>query len=76
MAGAPQDEAEELAGRLLDELGYVGVLALELFEVEGRLLANEFAPRVHNTGHWTIDGAVASGAEVGGVVPFLSRWRA
>jgi 5-(carboxyamino)imidazole ribonucleotide synthase len=58
--GAPQGEAEELAGRLLDELGYVGVLALELFEVEGRLLANEFAPRVHNTGHWTIDGAATS----------------
>jgi 5-(carboxyamino)imidazole ribonucleotide synthase len=57
---APQAEAEELAGRLLDELGYVGVLALELFEVEGRLLANEFAPRVHNTGHWTIDGATTS----------------
>jgi 5-(carboxyamino)imidazole ribonucleotide synthase len=36
------------------------VLALELFEVGGRLLANEFAPRVHNTGHWTIDGAVTS----------------
>jgi 5-(carboxyamino)imidazole ribonucleotide synthase len=57
---APQAEAEELAQRLLDELGYIGVLALELFEVEGRLLANEFAPRVHNTGHWTIDGAVTS----------------
>ena len=36
------------------------MLAVELFEVEGRLLANEFAPRVHNTGHWTIDGAVTS----------------
>ncbi len=59
-AGAPQAEAEELARLLLDELEYVGVLALELFEVEGRLLANEFAPRVHNTGHWTIDGAVTS----------------
>ena len=45
---------------LLDELRYVGVLALELFEVGGRLLANEFAPRVHNTGHWTIDGAETS----------------
>jgi 5-(carboxyamino)imidazole ribonucleotide synthase len=59
-AGAPQAAAEELATRLLDELGYVGVLALELFEVGGRLLANEFAPRVHNTGHWTIDGARTS----------------
>jgi 5-(carboxyamino)imidazole ribonucleotide synthase len=59
-AGAPQAEAEELAGRLLDVLGYVGVLAVELFEVGGRLLANEFAPRVHNTGHWTIEGAATS----------------
>ena len=57
---APQAEAEALARALLDELDYVGVLALELFEVGGRLLANEFAPRVHNTGHWTIDGAVTS----------------
>ena len=58
--GAPQREAEEVATKLLDELGYVGVLAVELFEVEGSLLANEFAPRVHNTGHWTIDGAATS----------------
>jgi len=36
------------------------VLAVELFDVGGRLLANEFAPRVHNTGHWTIEGAVTS----------------
>ena len=57
---APQAEAEVLAALLLDDLGYVGVLALELFEVDGRLLANEFAPRVHNTGHWTIDGAATS----------------
>ena len=62
-AGTPQREAEELAGRLLAELDYVGVLALELFEVDGRLLANEFAPRVHNTGHWTIDAAVTSQVE-------------
>ena len=58
--GAPQHEAEEIARRLLDELGYVGVLSVELFEVDGSLLANEFAPRVHNTGHWTIDGAATS----------------
>jgi 5-(carboxyamino)imidazole ribonucleotide synthase len=57
---APQAAAEELVGRLAEELGYVGVLALELFEVDGRLLANEFAPRVHNTAHWTIDSAVTS----------------
>ena len=57
---APQEEAEKIASTLLDALGYVGVLAVELFGVEGRLLANEFAPRVHNSGHWTIDGAVTS----------------
>jgi 5-(carboxyamino)imidazole ribonucleotide synthase len=57
---APQREAEDLCAALLDELGYVGVLAVELFEVDGRLLANEFAPRVHNTGQWTIDGAETS----------------
>ena len=59
-AHAPQAEAEGYATRLLDELGYVGVLALELFDVGGTLLANEFAPRVHNTGHWTIEGAATS----------------
>jgi 5-(carboxyamino)imidazole ribonucleotide synthase len=59
-AGAPQAEAEEYGTRLLDELGYVGVLALELFDVGGKLLANEFAPRVHNTGHWTIEGSATS----------------
>jgi 5-(carboxyamino)imidazole ribonucleotide synthase len=57
---APQREAEAIASALLDELGYVGVLAVELFEAGGRLLANEYAPRVHNTGHWTIDGAGTS----------------
>jgi 5-(carboxyamino)imidazole ribonucleotide synthase len=57
---APQARAEEYATRLLDELGYVGVLALELFDVGGELLANELAPRVHNTGHWTIEGAETS----------------
>jgi 5-(carboxyamino)imidazole ribonucleotide synthase len=56
----PQAEAEEYGRRLLDELDYVGVIALELFEVDGRLLASEFAPRVHNSGHWTIDGAATS----------------
>ncbi len=57
---APQAEAEAIATALLDELDYVGVVAVELFDVGGRLLANELAPRVHNTGHWTIDGAVTS----------------
>jgi 5-(carboxyamino)imidazole ribonucleotide synthase len=52
--------AIEYCGRLMDKLGYVGVLALELFSVDGNLLANEMAPRVHNSGHWTIEGAETS----------------
>jgi 5-(carboxyamino)imidazole ribonucleotide synthase len=59
-AGAPQAQAEQYAERLLDELDYVGVLALELFDTGGELVANELAPRVHNTGHWTIEGAETS----------------
>jgi 5-(carboxyamino)imidazole ribonucleotide synthase len=55
-----QDAAARLATDLMDDLGHVGVLALELFEVDGTLLANEFAPRVHNSGHWTIEGAATS----------------
>jgi 5-(carboxyamino)imidazole ribonucleotide synthase len=50
------DEAVSLAKKLADALDYVGVLALELFLTkDGKLLANEFAPRVHNSGHWTQD---------------------
>ena len=52
--------AREAIEKLLEKLNYVGVLALELFVHEGRLLANEFAPRVHNSGHWTIEGAETS----------------
>jgi 5-(carboxyamino)imidazole ribonucleotide synthase len=53
--------AEQLALRLADELGVVGVLAVELFEtVEGKLLVNELAMRPHNSGHWTMDGARTS----------------
>lgn len=55
-----QAEAERSARALVDHFNYVGVLALELFEVGGKLLANEFAPRVHNSGHWTIEGARTS----------------
>jgi 5-(carboxyamino)imidazole ribonucleotide synthase len=55
-----QAQAEDYLTRLLNALDYVGVLALELFEVEGQLIANEFAPRVHNSGHWTIEGAETS----------------
>jgi 5-(carboxyamino)imidazole ribonucleotide synthase len=57
---ALQDRAEEHARRVLDTLDYVGVLAIELFQVGDRLLANEMAPRVHNSGHWTIEGAETS----------------
>ncbi len=59
-ASCLQSEAERLAALLLNRLDYVGVLAIELFEVGGRLLANEMAPRVHNSGHWTLDGADVS----------------
>ena len=56
-----QQTAERYIRALLDELDYVGVLALELFQTrDGSLLANEMAPRVHNSGHWTMDGAVTS----------------
>ena len=48
------------ARRVAEALDYVGVFALELFVHEGRLLANEMAPRVHNSGHWTIEGAETS----------------
>src|SRR5262249_1219880 len=57
---AAQRAAEDAAGRVLQSLKYVGVLAIEFFEHCGRLLANEMAPRVHNSGHWTIEGAVTS----------------
>ncbi|MCW5893901.1 MAG: 5-(carboxyamino)imidazole ribonucleotide synthase [bacterium] len=57
---ALQALAEGHARRVLDALGYVGVLALELFQVGDALLANEMAPRVHNSGHWTIEGAATS----------------
>lgn len=61
--------ANDYARRVLDTLDYIGVLAIELFQVaapaatpsdDGHLLANEMAPRVHNSGHWTQDGAITS----------------
>jgi 5-(carboxyamino)imidazole ribonucleotide synthase len=55
-----QMQAEHFAKRLLDSLDYVGVLAIEFFLVNGELIANEMAPRVHNSGHWTQDGATTS----------------
>lgn len=58
--GRFQAEAERMAGALADDLDYVGCLTLELFAAGDRLLANEFAPRVHNSAHWTIEGARCS----------------
>ncbi len=55
-----QHSAEAYLARVLEALDYVGVLAVEFFVYKGGLLANEMAPRVHNSGHWTIEGAVTS----------------
>jgi 5-(carboxyamino)imidazole ribonucleotide synthase len=55
-----QTLAEEYARRLLESLNYVGVLAIEFFQCGAELMVNEFAPRVHNSGHWTIEGAQTS----------------
>jgi 5-(carboxyamino)imidazole ribonucleotide synthase len=52
--------AERYAFALMDRFAYVGVFALELFDTPDGLVANEMAPRVHNSGHWTIEGAVTS----------------
>jgi len=52
--------AERYLGQMLSHLDYVGVLTIEFFDVGGELLANEYAPRVHNSGHWTIEGARTS----------------
>jgi len=57
---APQAMAENFARMALEKLNYVGVLAIEFFDVGGNLLVNEMAPRVHNSGHWSIEGAVTS----------------
>jgi 5-(carboxyamino)imidazole ribonucleotide synthase len=57
---ALQAAAIELCSRVLRELLYVGVLAIELFQQGDRLIVNEMAPRVHNSGHWTIEGAQCS----------------
>jgi 5-(carboxyamino)imidazole ribonucleotide synthase len=54
------DRAIGLAMAVTDALGYVGVLAVEFFVVDGELLINEIAPRPHNSGHWTLDVAQAS----------------
>jgi 5-(carboxyamino)imidazole ribonucleotide synthase len=57
---ALQRMAERQLRRLLEHFGYAGVLTIEFFVARGRLVANEMAPRVHNSGHWTIEGAATS----------------
>jgi len=58
---APQiDEARAAAGRIAEALGHVGVLTVEFFASSEGPLVNEIAPRVHNSGHWTIEGAFTS----------------
>ena len=54
------DRGRALAGRIADAIDYVGVLAVEFFAVGEEAIFNEMAPRVHNSGHWTIEGAVTS----------------
>ena len=56
-------EAKHIAGKVAEALGHVGVLCVEMFQREGetpRLLVNEIAPRVHNSGHWTLDACLVS----------------
>lgn len=66
LAAAPLDAPEltraaaHAVSRLLEKLDYIGCLSLELFVRNGELLANEFAPRVHNSAHWTIEGTASS----------------
>lgn len=55
-----EDQAQRMIRTLMNELGYVGVLALEMFDTDEGLVANEMAPRVHNSGHWSQNGAVTS----------------
>jgi 5-(carboxyamino)imidazole ribonucleotide synthase len=62
--GALAAQARDIAKRIADALNYIGVLAVEMFVVQGndgpKILVNEIAPRVHNSGHWTLDGASIS----------------
>ena len=65
LSPATTEAARAIAQTIAEALGYVGVLAVELFEIAGpdgaaRLVVNEIAPRVHNSGHWTIEGALTS----------------
>ncbi|MGE3109530.1 MAG: 5-(carboxyamino)imidazole ribonucleotide synthase [Phycisphaerales bacterium] len=60
ISAAARQDAEKSVWRIVKTLGYVGVLAVEFFVKDGVFYANEMAPRVHNSGHWTIEGAMTS----------------
>lgn len=60
LSPALQLQADHIARSLLEALDYVGLLAVELFDLNGTLLINELAPRVHNSGHWTLNGSSTS----------------
>ncbi|HOB13300.1 MAG TPA: 5-(carboxyamino)imidazole ribonucleotide synthase [Novosphingobium sp.] len=60
LVSAQVDQARDLARQIADALDYVGVAAFEFFAGEDGPIFNEMAPRVHNSGHWTIEGAVTS----------------
>lgn len=55
-----QELAKSYVGRILDHFAYIGVLAVEFFSLGDKLIANEMAPRVHNSGHWSIEGSISS----------------
>lgn len=55
-----QNRAQQYARRIMQHFDYAGILTIEFFVRKGQLIANETAPRVHNSGHWTIEGAVTS----------------
>ncbi len=62
LSGTLAFEARQIAGKIADALGHVGVLCVELFQCTDapRLVVNEIAPRVHNSGHWTLDACLVS----------------
>jgi 5-(carboxyamino)imidazole ribonucleotide synthase len=54
------EQARRAAAAVADQYDYIGCFALEFFELDGQLVLNEMAPRVHNSGHWSIEGAICS----------------
>ena len=57
---ALKNEATIIAKKIVDDLGYIGVMGVEFFLKEDELYANEIAPRVHNSGHWTMDASYSN----------------